>query len=183
MRKTPPDVERQILFALLNGESYQDAGDGNDVGKATVNRIVEDAREKIPDFDDLRELKIRLNRYGLSVSEVLQSLENQEQEKPDISYIYSIPNEENEAVKYLKWTLENKTTTIACKNCYNQFQIPLETWAFYNQLIRTGQSLPIICPYCRYQSWYTPFEILGFFGGNLLQRDVSSIKIYWENFW
>jgi hypothetical protein len=171
MKKTPPDVERQILFALLNGEFYQEAGIRNDVSKATVNRIVEDARKKILDFDYLRELKIRLNRYGRSVSEILQSTETQDQGKPNISNIYLIPNEEIEAVKYLKWALENKTTTIACKNCYNQFPIPLETWTFYNQLIQTSQSLPIICPYCRCQLLYAPIEILGYFALNLLQKD------------
>jgi hypothetical protein len=173
MRKTPPEIERDIRRRLLEGESYESAALGR-VQKSTVNRIVEDTRKDMPDFDELRELNIRLKREGITVSEALQNMQTQvESDAPiDITYFESL--DKNPALKYLQWTLENHEISIACKHCRNQFSIRLETAPFYYERIYSGQCLPFVCPHCRYPAQYSPFEILGSFALSLLEKDTSN---------
>lgn len=67
MRRIPPDVEESILKRALEGDTYRPIAHDFGVTPSTVNRIVEDARKRMPDFDTLRGLSVTLKKYGLSV--------------------------------------------------------------------------------------------------------------------
>ncbi len=169
MRKTPVDIERNIGARVLSGESYESAADGR-VAKATVTRIVDDLRRDIPDFDELRDLNIRLKREGLSVSEVLQSMDEGKCEKSIVLTVYSDSEEKNEAVKYLESVLACGWVWIPCKNCQLQFEVWLESAEFYRGLLWRGQWVVLVCPHCGLQLPYSVFEILGHFALSLLER-------------
>ena len=66
MRSTPSDVEAQIIRLGLDGDTYREIACKTGVGLATVHTCIERARKKIPEFDELRELNIRLKKSGLS---------------------------------------------------------------------------------------------------------------------
>jgi hypothetical protein len=167
---------------VLKGESYESAADGR-ASKSTVNRIVEDIREAVPDFDELRELNISLKSEGRTASEVLQNMDEKDYAQPTEITVYSDSTEKNEAVEYLEWVLANKVTIIACKNCNGQFQISLHTAEFYRELVFRGQYLPFSCPYCGFQAKYAPFEILGLFALALLEKDKIIVKLDPASYW
>jgi hypothetical protein len=74
MRKTPPETEVDIVRRVLLGESYGEVAGRNGVAKSTVNRVVEDVRRVMPDFDEIRGLLVRFKRCGLTMAEVEKAL-------------------------------------------------------------------------------------------------------------
>jgi hypothetical protein len=182
MRKTPPDIERDIRRRLLEGKSYEEAADGR-TSKSTVNRIVEDIRKDVPDFDEVRELNIRLKSEGRTALEVMRSMDEKDEFQPMVITVYPDSPEKNEAVEHLKWALARRVTLIACKNCHSQFQIPLHTAEFYRELVYRGQGLPFVCPYCGFLAQYAPFEILGLFALTLLEKDTIIIRLDLSPYW
>jgi hypothetical protein len=176
MRKTPVDIERDIVARVLEGESYEAAANGR-VGKATVARVVDDLRKAVPDFDELRELNIRLKREGRLVSDVLQRMENMKFEQPIVLTVCSDSGEKNAAVEYLESVLADRRIWIPCKNCQFQIAVPLESAEFYEELLGRGHWLWIVCPRCGLQLQYFPLEILGHFALSLLKKDKIVVKL------
>jgi hypothetical protein len=56
MRKISPETEVDIIKRVLMGETYSEAAARDGVVKSTVNRVVEDLRKVMPDFDEIRNL-------------------------------------------------------------------------------------------------------------------------------
>jgi hypothetical protein len=181
MRKKSADEKIRILLGLLKGETYEEVALQNDASNSTVNQIAEDFRREMPDFHELRELKIRLRKAGLSASTALREIKNRENNTQIILNICDDEEErfqeKNLAAEYLAWALANRTVWIACKNCRNSFPVPLAQAQFYRAIISTGNSLTYVCPHCRLQSWYNPYEVLGLFGLTLLEKDRSVFSI------
>lgn len=183
MRKKSADEKMRILLGVLKGETYEKVALQNNVSKSTVHQIVEDVRREMPDFDELRELKIRLRKAGLSASTVIHEIKNRENDTQIVMTICDDDEEgfqeKNETVEYLEWALANRTVWIACKNCWNSFPVPLAGAQFYHAIISTGNNLLHTCPHCRHQSLYHPYEVLGSFGLALLEKDriVFSINL------
>lgn len=73
MRGLPPQVEREILKRALQAATYREISHEFGVSVATVNRVFEDARKKMPDVDSLRELSVLLRKAGLTVFEATRS--------------------------------------------------------------------------------------------------------------
>ncbi|MGB9135320.1 MAG: sigma-70 region 4 domain-containing protein, partial [Candidatus Bathyarchaeia archaeon] len=67
MRRLPPQVEQEILKRALQGATYREIAREFGMSIATVSRVIEDARKKMPDVDSLRELSILLRKAGLTV--------------------------------------------------------------------------------------------------------------------
>ena len=59
---------------LLDGATYRRTAEKFNVGLATLNRIVKDARKKAPDFDDLRQLNSTLKKLDLTPFDVMSVL-------------------------------------------------------------------------------------------------------------
>jgi transcriptional regulator with XRE-family HTH domain len=179
VRKKTADEERRILLEVLKGASYGEVALRNGVSKSTVNRIIEDVRRGLPDFDALRELNIRLKRDGRSVLDVLSVLEDMENNVPMFRTIYVTekPQEKNEAVRYLEWALANRVIWIACKNCWNMYLVPLAEAGCYREAIGAGASLAYVCPHCAVQSLYSPYDVLGFFALSLLEKDEIVFRL------
>lgn len=73
MRSTSSDVEAEIIRLALGGDNYREIARKTGVGLATVRTCIERARKKIPEFDELRELSIRLKKSGLSFFDVTRA--------------------------------------------------------------------------------------------------------------
>jgi len=73
VRRLPPQVEREILKRALQGATYREIAREFSVSVATVSRVFEDARKKMPDVDSLRELSILLSKAGLTVFDATRS--------------------------------------------------------------------------------------------------------------
>lgn len=67
MRRLLSQVEREILKRGIQGATYREIAREFSVSLATVSRVFEDARKKMPDVDSLRELGILLRKAGLTV--------------------------------------------------------------------------------------------------------------------
>jgi hypothetical protein len=170
MRKTPPNIEMDILARLLNGESYESVTDGR-VSKSTVNRIVNTFQEKCSDFWDLREFNIRRKNANIDMTDVLRNIE----EAP-VNAIPPIVNYITEylwtpAGQYLDWAQSNQCTYVPCKSCGFQFLIPLQPAPYYDSQIRNGINLWLKCQRCGFETFYSPFEILGFLALTLLEKN------------
>jgi hypothetical protein len=74
MRKIPLENEVDIIKSVLGGETYGEVAARNGVVKSTVNRVVEDVRRVMPDFDEIRSLLVRFKRCGLTVADVERAL-------------------------------------------------------------------------------------------------------------
>src|SRR5208283_3221138 len=74
MRKTPRETEVDIMKRVLLGETYSEVAARDGVVKSTVNRVVEDVRRIMPDFDEIRGLLIRFKRCGLTMAEAERAL-------------------------------------------------------------------------------------------------------------
>lgn len=58
---------------MLEGATYRQVTREFPIGLATVNRIVKDARRQAPDFDDLRQLSIILNKYDVALFDAMKA--------------------------------------------------------------------------------------------------------------
>jgi len=67
VRRLLSQVEREILKRGIQGATYREIAREFSVSLATVSRVFEDARKKMPDVDSLRELGILLRKAGLTV--------------------------------------------------------------------------------------------------------------------
>lgn len=67
MRRLPLELEQEILRRAFQGETYRQISDELNVSLATVNRVFEDARKRMPDIDSARELSNMLRKTGLRV--------------------------------------------------------------------------------------------------------------------
>jgi hypothetical protein len=74
MRKTPTETEVDIIKRVILGETYSEVSAKEGVAKSTINRVVEDVRRVIPDFDEIRGLLIRFKKCGLTMAEVEAAL-------------------------------------------------------------------------------------------------------------
>jgi phage shock protein A len=66
IKRISKQTESRIIKGLLRGDSYKKVATQYNVSTSTVHRIVQDQRQKVPDFDDLRHLIALLNRAGLT---------------------------------------------------------------------------------------------------------------------
>jgi hypothetical protein len=169
MRKTPPDVEINIIARLLNCESYESVTEGR-VSKSTVNRIVNTFQKKCPDFWDLREFNIRRKKANIAMIDVLQNVEDATSATPPIAK-YIIENLGSPAAQYLDQLLESECTYIPCKGCGNYFQIQLEPAQSYEKSIQIGNNCFYKCANCGFIAPYSPFDILGYLGLTLLKKN------------
>jgi hypothetical protein len=74
MRKIPQENEVDIARGVLLGESYVEVGLRNGVVKSTVNRVVEEVRKVMPDFDEIRNTTVRFRRSEMSLADVERAL-------------------------------------------------------------------------------------------------------------
>ena len=74
MRRIPKSLEEKILKELLHGATYRETEHKFLVSIATINRVVKDARERIPDFDGLRQLNISLKKLELTPFDVARAI-------------------------------------------------------------------------------------------------------------
>jgi hypothetical protein len=167
MRRTPPEIEIDILARLLNGESYEEVTDGR-VWKSTVNRIVNSFQEKCPDFWDLRELNIKRKKANITFSDIVRNVVAMTSTTLDIDKII-VENRGSPAAQYLDWLLANQCTYIPCKNCGDQIRIPLQLAKDYAAYIQNNMVWYYVCSNCGHGFLYTPFEILGHLALKLLK--------------
>jgi hypothetical protein len=74
LRKISKSLEEKILKRLLEGTTYRTIEREFPVSLATISRIVKDSREKIPGFDDLRQLNITLKKLNLTLYDVTRAI-------------------------------------------------------------------------------------------------------------
>ncbi|MFQ6081643.1 MAG: hypothetical protein ACE5OW_08255, partial [Candidatus Bathyarchaeia archaeon] len=72
MRKIPRSVEKEILRRWLEGYTQRQAAREFRVGLATVNRVINDARKRTPDLDELRGLNVMLRKGDSSVVDAIR---------------------------------------------------------------------------------------------------------------
>jgi len=72
LRKIPRSVEEKILRRWLEGYTQRQAAREFRVGLATVNRVIDDARKRTPDLDELRGLNVMLRKGDSSVVDAVR---------------------------------------------------------------------------------------------------------------
>jgi len=72
LRKIPRRVEKEILRRWLEGYTQRQAAREFRVGLATVNRVINDARKRTPDLDELRRLNVMLRKGDSSVVDAIR---------------------------------------------------------------------------------------------------------------
>ena len=72
MRKIPRSVEEKILRRWLEGYTQRQAAREFRVGLTTVNRVIDDARKRTPDLDELRGLNFMLRKVDSSVVDAIR---------------------------------------------------------------------------------------------------------------
>jgi hypothetical protein len=117
MRKTPKETEVDIIKRVIMGETYGEVAARNGVAKSTVNRVVEDVRRVMPDFDEIRSLLIRFKRSGLTVADAEKALNLKE--KLD-SLGLSFDGAETEADALEEFEVARLLASIAVDSLFNQ---------------------------------------------------------------
>ncbi|MEO0236514.1 MAG: hypothetical protein ABIM02_07340 [candidate division WOR-3 bacterium] len=72
MRKIPENVKSEVLRLWLNGLNYRDISGKLCVSLGSISSIINEARVKSPDLDELRELNVKLKKLGLSVLDAIR---------------------------------------------------------------------------------------------------------------
>jgi DNA-binding transcriptional MerR regulator len=72
LRKISRSVEEKILRRWLEGYTQRQAAREFRVGPATVNRVIDDARKRTPDLDELRGLNVTLRKGDSSVVDAVR---------------------------------------------------------------------------------------------------------------
>jgi transposase-like protein len=79
MRRITSDVEARMLQMLLEGYTYREIAREQDVTISTVNRFVEDERRRTPNFDEMRNLGLKLKKQGLTLFDAKRAIKLIEQ--------------------------------------------------------------------------------------------------------
>jgi hypothetical protein len=72
LRRLPVEVEERILELWLKGYTYRKIQQELEVGLATISRVIEDARQRDPNIDDLRKLLRLLRKNGSNVFDAIR---------------------------------------------------------------------------------------------------------------
>jgi len=73
LRKIARSVEEKILRRWFEGNSQRQVASEFGVGLATVNRVIQDAKKRMPDIDDLRQLNLALQKSGVTVVDAMRA--------------------------------------------------------------------------------------------------------------
>jgi chromosome segregation ATPase len=73
LRKIPKDIEKKVFKLWLEGHTYREISPKcGGVSLATISKVVEDARKRASDIDELRQLNVTLRKGGSSVYDAIR---------------------------------------------------------------------------------------------------------------
>jgi transcriptional regulator with XRE-family HTH domain len=72
--KIPKSIRERVIKQWLQGMSRDQIAKNNDIGAGTVNAIIKDAKQEIPDIDLLRAVALILKKYDLNLSVFVPSV-------------------------------------------------------------------------------------------------------------
>ena len=75
MRAIPSYKRAKVIKLLLEGHSYDDISRISGVSKGSIANIAMEIKECLPEYDELRDLSVRLRRQGMSVEDARKGVE------------------------------------------------------------------------------------------------------------
>ena len=72
MKTIPDSIKSEVLRRWLNGETYQRISEETGVSTGAISEIIEEYRQKAPDIDGLRQLRLTLGKAKASLHDALR---------------------------------------------------------------------------------------------------------------
>ena len=67
VRKLAPELRRRVFEFWLEGKNYREISNATSVSSGAITQIIDEKRKKVPELDELRDLKIALKKADVSV--------------------------------------------------------------------------------------------------------------------